>query len=127
MRFLFIHQNFPGQFLHMVRHLNRQGGHEIVFISEANEGALPGVRRVLHKVTRRPSDATHASLRELELGLGRAEAVARAAHTLRSLGYVPDIIIGHHGWGNCSISLTSTPTRRSLGISNSSTILTDTT
>ncbi|AOX20351.1 glycosyltransferase [Kozakia baliensis] len=99
MRYLFVHQNFPGQFLHLVRHLHEKGGHEVVFISEANSGALPGVRRVLYKVTRTPSDATHPALRELEMGLGRAEAVARAATTLKSLGYVPDIIIGHHGWG----------------------------
>ncbi|AQS87489.1 glycosyltransferase [Neoasaia chiangmaiensis NBRC 101099] len=100
MRYLFVHQNFPGQFLHILRYLHRQGGHEIVFISEANEGALPGVRRVIYKPTRQPGDTTHPSLRELELALGRAEAVARTANTLRNnLGYVPDVIIGHHGWG----------------------------
>ncbi|WP_336760783.1 glycosyltransferase [Asaia sp. VD9] len=99
MRFLFVHQNFPGQFLHLVRHLHEQGGHEIVFISEANEGHLPGVRRVLYRQDRQVSAHTHPSLRELELGLIRAEAVARAAATLKSLGYTPDIIIGHHGWG----------------------------
>jgi len=98
-RFLFVHQNFPGQFLHLVRHLHEQGGHEIVFISEANEGALPGVRRVLYRQDRAVSPQTHPSLRELETGLIRAEAVARAAQTLKGLGYVPDIIIGHHGWG----------------------------
>lgn len=94
-----MHQNFPGQFLHMVRHLHEQGDHEIVFISEANEGALPGVRRVLYRQERGVSSQTHPSLRELEMGLSRAEAVARAAQTLKGLGYTPDIIIGHHGWG----------------------------
>ncbi len=29
----------------------------------------------------------------------RAENVANAARSLRTLGYVPDIVIGHHGWG----------------------------
>ncbi|CDG40205.1 MULTISPECIES: glycosyltransferase [Asaia] len=99
MRFLFVHQNFPGQFLHLVRHLHERGGHEIVFISEANEGYLPGVRRVLYRQERVVSPHTHPSLRELEMGLSRAEAVARAAQTLKGLGYTPDIIIGHHGWG----------------------------
>ncbi|GBQ85642.1 glycosyltransferase family 4 protein [Asaia krungthepensis] len=99
MRFLFVHQNFPGQFLHLVRHLHEQGEHEIVFISEANEGHLPGVRRVLYRQERVVSPHTHPSLRELEMGLSRAEAVARAAQTLKGLGYTPDIIIGHHGWG----------------------------
>lgn len=99
MRYLFVHQNFPGQFLHFVRHLHEQGGHEIVFISEANAGEIPGVRRAIYRVPRLPSSSTHPHLREFEYGLLRAEAVATAAKTLKGLGYVPDIIIGHHGWG----------------------------
>lgn len=100
MRFLFIHQNFPGQFIHILKYLNDQGGHEIVFISEANEGHIPGVRRIVYKPSRRPAAQTHGNLRELESGILRAEAVARSARTLKNnLGYTPDIIIGHHGWG----------------------------
>lgn len=100
MRFLFVHQNFPGQFLHILRHLHAQGGHEIVFISEANNGALDGVRRAVYRPERRPSEETHPSLREFEGAILRAEAVARTAETLKNgLGYTPDIIIGHHGWG----------------------------
>lgn len=98
MRYLFVHQNFPGQFLHFVRHLLAQG-HEIVFISEANNNHIPGVRRAIYRVPRLPSMETHPSLREFEYGLLRAEAVATAARTLQGLGYEPDIIIGHHGWG----------------------------
>ncbi|WP_068168077.1 glycosyltransferase [Neokomagataea thailandica] len=99
MRYLFVHQNFPGQFLHFVRHLSAQGEHEIVFISEANQGDIPGVRRVIYRTEREPAEVTHPYLHEFERGLLRAEAVARSARTLKSLGYVPDIIIGHHGWG----------------------------
>ncbi|MBF0862065.1 glycosyltransferase family 4 protein [Gluconobacter kanchanaburiensis] len=98
MRYLFVHQNFPGQFLHFVRHLQARG-HEIVFISEANNGHIPGVRRAIYRVPRLPSMETHPHLREFEYGLLRAEAVATAARTLKGLGYEPDIIIGHHGWG----------------------------
>ncbi|MBS1063509.1 glycosyltransferase family 4 protein [Gluconobacter wancherniae] len=99
MRYLFVHQNFPGQFLHFVRYLHEQGGNEIVFISEANEGSIDGVRRAIYRVPRLPSSATHPHLREFEYALLRAEAVAKAAETLKGLGYKPDIIIGHHGWG----------------------------
>ncbi|MFT8719082.1 glycosyltransferase family 4 protein [Acetobacter sp.] len=99
MKFLFVHQNFPGQFLHIVRHLVRSGRHEIVFISENNDNVIPGVRRVLYRSPTPAPEGTHAGAREFALGLSRADAVAQAAMTLKNLGFVPDIIIGHHGWG----------------------------
>ncbi|NHN84448.1 glycosyltransferase [Acetobacter musti] len=99
MKFLFVHQNFPGQFLHIVRHLAKQGNHDVVFISEGNENAISGVRRVIYRMPGRQTDSVHPGAREFDLGLTRADAVAKAAMTLRSLGFVPDIIIGHHGWG----------------------------
>ncbi|MDG6094026.1 glycosyltransferase family 4 protein [Acetobacter sp. AN02] len=99
MKYLFVHQNFPGQFLHIVRHLVRSGQNQVVFISEGNENVIPGVRRVLYKMSRIPPQDGHPGVREFDIGLSRAEAVANAAKTLKGLGFVPDIIIGHHGWG----------------------------
>lgn len=98
-RFLFTHQNFPGQFPHIIRHLGRNPENEIVFISEVNESAIDNVRRVLYRIARAPEVRSMPGLHEYELGLLRAEAVARAARNLKALGFIPDVIIGHHGWG----------------------------
>ena len=99
MRYLFVHQNFPGQFLHLVRHLTRQNAHEVVFISEPNQNAMPGVRRVSYRMNRGANAETNPVAQEFELATLRAEQVAKAARTLRGLNFTPDIIIGHHGWG----------------------------
>ena len=48
----------------------------------------------------RPAAAeAHIAARELDGAVRRAEAVARTAANLKQLGFEPDIIIGHHGWG----------------------------
>ncbi len=99
MRFLFIHQNFPAQFLHLLRHLAAQNKHELLFITEAQRNQLAGVRKVIRALPRAVSAEWHPMARELELSLSRAEHVARSGEKLKALGFTPDIIIGHHGWG----------------------------
>ena len=42
---------------------------------------------------------THIAARELDAAVRRAEIVAHTAANLKQLGFQPDIIIGHHGWG----------------------------
>ena len=98
MRYLFVHQNFPGQYLHFIRHLLEDQANEIVFLSEPNTNALPGVRRVVYQKPPGASDA-HPNMRDIDAAVRRAEAVAGLARNLRGLGFTPDIIIGHHGWG----------------------------
>ena len=99
MRYLFVHQNFPGQFLHLVRHLLAQERHDVVFIGEPNANSIPGVRRISYPPPPRPSAPTHPDAQDFAHAMARAEAVARAAAELKRLGFTPDIIIGHHGWG----------------------------
>jgi glycosyltransferase involved in cell wall biosynthesis len=99
MRFLFVHQNFPGQFLHLVRHLAAMRRHEVVFLSEPNQNRIGGVRVVPYRRPPAPAAQIHAAARDLDAAARRAEAVAGTAATLKRLGFTPDLIIGHHGWG----------------------------
>ncbi len=99
MKFLFVHQNFPAQYQHLITHLVASGRHDVVFISEANQNVMPGVRRVLYQHPTFQLDNVHPAAQDLERGVRRAELVANAASNLKRLGFTPDIIIGHHGWG----------------------------
>ncbi|MGS0647057.1 glycosyltransferase family 4 protein [Komagataeibacter melomenusus] len=99
MKYLFVHQNFPAQFLHLLRNLRGQGGNEIIFISESGASHMAGVRRVSYRLPGALEPVPSGPVAELARAMQRAAAVAKAARALRDLGYVPDIIIGHHGWG----------------------------
>jgi glycosyltransferase involved in cell wall biosynthesis len=98
-RFLFVHQNFPGQYLHLLCHLMDDPANEAVFISEPNANAIERVRRVLYQPIKVDQAAVHPAARDFDLASRRAEAVAGLAANLKRLGFTPDIIIGHHGWG----------------------------
>ena len=99
MRYLFIHQNFPGQYLHFLRHLATDPAIEMVFISEPNVNAIESVRRVLYQAPKPDQEPVHQVARDFDLAARRAETVAGMAANLKRLGFVPDIVIGHHGWG----------------------------
>lgn len=98
MKFLFIHQNFPAQYQHIIMHLLARG-HEVVFISEANDNAIAGVRRVLYQPDPGKPEFVHPAIQELDRAMRRADRVAGMAQNLRNLGFTPDLVIGHHGWG----------------------------
>jgi glycosyltransferase involved in cell wall biosynthesis len=103
MRFLFIHQNFPGQFRHVAAALAARG-HEVVALG-VNEPAAPiaGVRHVLYRDGVRPAPrAGHplaGALAELAEKVARGEAAAQAMQALRNEGFTPDAVVAHPGWG----------------------------
>ena len=95
-----MHQNFPGQFLHLAPELQRRG-HECLALTDSENkrpSAVPVVRYRHEAVAIDPA-ATRLG-RNYTLMSDRGVTVARAACQLRdSKGYVPDVIIGHSGWG----------------------------
>ncbi len=97
--YLFVHQNFPGQYYHIIQHLLRDPGNHLVFVSEPNKNRIEGVRRVFYQAPKGEQDTTHPNARDWEGAARRAEMVAQTAGNLKRLGFVPDVIIGHHGWG----------------------------
>ncbi|WP_298222923.1 glycosyltransferase [Acidocella sp.] len=104
MNFLFVHQNFPGQYLHLLRSLlddnhDRPGTHEIVFMTEPNKNYMDGVRKVTYSRPPPPPKALAPAAWEFESAALRAQAGYKGAQQIKALGFKPDIIIGHHGWG----------------------------
>jgi glycosyltransferase involved in cell wall biosynthesis len=103
MRFLFIHQNFPGQFKHVAAALAARG-HEVVALG-VNQPAepLPGVRHVLYRCAPVGSiDSLHPlaeALDDWNAKVARGAAAARVMQRLRKDGFAPDLILAHPGWG----------------------------
>jgi glycosyltransferase involved in cell wall biosynthesis len=99
MRYLFIHQNFPAQYRHVVRYLADQPGNEVVFITQPNENVMPGVRKVTYpKDTRGPINC-HAYAADIDRAIHTGATVADVCRGLYSSGFRPDLIVGHSGWG----------------------------
>ena len=99
MRILFVHQNFPGQFPHLAWALSARG-HEVMALTAAGN-RRPSPVPVLHYNYQKPNFDRSIS-RHVGNFADRAErgaAVAAAAEKLRGKGYVPDLVIGHFGWG----------------------------
>ncbi|WP_411869951.1 glycosyltransferase family 4 protein [Vulcanococcus limneticus] len=101
MKILFIHQNFPGQYKHIVLALAAQGGHQLVALGiEPAWKALPkGVVYVQYPIERGTTPGIQPWVQDLETKAIRGEACAAAAHDLKVQGFEPDLICGHPGWG----------------------------
>jgi glycosyltransferase involved in cell wall biosynthesis len=99
MKILCVHQNFPGQYLHLARYLGSQPEHQVVFITQRQEGEIPGVRKITYKPRRTITPQVHHYLRDSEAAVLNAQEVARVALDLRKAGFIPDVMLGHNGWG----------------------------
>ena len=100
MKILFVHQNFPGQFLHLAPEMQRRGHECLALTDSAN--TRPSVIPVLKYRHNAPSvDAAACRLgRNYTQMSDRAVSVARACMQLRNeKGFMPDVIFGHSGWG----------------------------
>jgi glycosyltransferase involved in cell wall biosynthesis len=111
-KFLFIHQNFPGQFVHAAAELARLG-HEVVALGIQGR-AVPGVRLIRYapKALARPSELEAA--RDFETKILRGTACAQAMQSLKQNGFTPDTVIAHPGWGEALFCKDVWPSARLL-------------
>jgi glycosyl transferase family 4 len=82
MRVLFVHQNFPGQYLHLAPALAARGD-EVVALAIEAQPPPPGVRVVRYRPRRGSSADIHPWVADVETKVIRGEAAARAALELR--------------------------------------------
>ena len=99
MNVIFIHQNMPGQFRHLIARLITEGRHRIVCVSRRTDFAPPGIGRVTYTL---PESALHDPnlfLAPLDLAVRHGLQVVRACEALARNGFQPDLIVAHPGWG----------------------------
>lgn len=99
MRILFLHNAFPGQFGPMAMALAADPANQVVFATAQEEGALPGVRKLVYGGARPVTAAIHPYLRWMEGAVLTGQAVYRLCHRLKQEGFVPELVCAHSGWG----------------------------
>jgi glycosyltransferase involved in cell wall biosynthesis len=107
-RYLFVHQNFPGQFAHLAPAL-AQRGHEVVALglTPRNE-SWPGVTHLLYQreptLPSAPPDAHLLAqvMNEQNWKLLRGKAAADGMAALKQHGFSPDTVIAHPSWGEAA-------------------------
>ena len=100
MNILFIHQNFPGQFKFLAPALVKQG-HKVwgMTMQKTEAKDWQGVTLVPYTANRGTTANVHPWVSDFETKTIRGEACFKAALQLKANGFVPDVIIAHHGWG----------------------------
>ncbi|NDC09387.1 MAG: glycosyltransferase [Oxalobacteraceae bacterium] len=100
MNILFIHQNFPGQFKFLAPALV-QRGHRVVAMTmqKIDQREWQGVSLVPYSASRGSTPGVHPWVGDFETKTIRGEACFRAALALKTQGFMPDVIVAHHGWG----------------------------
>ncbi|GAB4464529.1 MAG: glycosyltransferase family 4 protein [Elainellaceae cyanobacterium] len=100
MRVLFLHNNFPAQYLHLSQLLAADPDNTVVFGTKHTENVqLAGVHKVNFAPSREPTPNIHHYVRNYESAVLHGQAVYRLAEQLKASGFVPDVVSAHSGWG----------------------------
>ena len=103
MKILFVHQNFPGQYRHVIRRLARYGQHQLLALGlnslDSGHRLPEKIKYFRYHLERGNTKEIHPFVMETETKIIRAEGCARAAEQLMKRGFIPDLICAHPGWG----------------------------
>jgi hypothetical protein len=114
MNILFVHNNFPAQYLHVVRALANDPKVQIVAVGSSSAQTMDGVKLIKYSMGKVDVSATHPFARRFDVECYRAEQVLYALSSLASSGFTPDVIMAHPGWGETLPLRTIFPNARFL-------------
>ena len=97
MQILFIHQSFPGQFVHLSAELAKRG-HEVRALAIDGQKVV-GVQLEKYAIEQVSTKGIHPLAAEFETKVIRAQACAKKMLELRDQGFNPALIVSHPGWG----------------------------
>ena len=106
-RVIFIHQNLPGQFRHLLTYCaGNSQQFEVVVVGERRRvlanfpRAKRGVTFHVYDVADIPREQVPMELWTTTNAMRRGRAVALCLQNIRDAGFRPDVIYGHPGWGD---------------------------
>jgi len=120
MQILFVHQNFPAQFMYLAPALLAMG-HELRAIrmagsdQEASVEQWEGISVHRYKPSQGSTPKIHPWVIDFETKIIRAQAAFKMALAMKESGFNPEVIIAHPGWGD-SLFLKEVWPKAKLGI-----------
>ncbi|POZ61970.1 glycosyl transferase family 1 [Chromobacterium alticapitis] len=105
MKLLFIHQNFPGQFSHLLPQVWKSHQVEAMGLGErrwvgAHLNRLPaGLPVLAYDMPEAPEAGMDPFLQTCAQAVARGKQVAVSLLRLRAEGFTPDVVYAHPGWG----------------------------
>ena len=105
MNFLFLHPNMPGQYKLLARFCVASGDNQVVFLTTPGRPDIPGVQKSEYSIPRKLPQQFVDRLSPLHLvkfsqNIVASQNARESCRKLKKKGFVPDIIIGHLGWGS---------------------------
>ena len=103
MNILFTHNNFPAQFRHLYKWLSANTDFNIKFLALAGEWNvdIEASNPVKFTISRdSKGKLCHPNLKRFEKAVLTGQGCLRTAMRLNEDGFVPDLIIGHSGFGS---------------------------
>lgn len=97
MKLLFVHQNFPAQFVHLATLLVRLG-HEVVALGVEGR-PVQGVKFFRYKPKLDSLRNAPTLVQEVAVKTARGLGVAAALKDILKTGFKPDLVVAHSGWG----------------------------
>jgi|GEM_PF-39910 len=102
MNILFIHPNYPAQFLHLAQYFANNGNHRVFFLTTNTSGnRIKNINIAIYKTGREGTKNIHPYVKPLEDAVLDGQAVARMLVALKNhANFTPDVIVAHTGWGS---------------------------
>ncbi len=98
-KILFVHQNFPGQYKHIVNALSIDNDKYDVHTLSIQKFEDKKTTNHHYNITSSNVMGVNQWAVEFETKMIRADACAKKSMQLKQNGFYPDLIIGHPGWG----------------------------
>jgi glycosyltransferase involved in cell wall biosynthesis len=96
---VFVHQNFPAQYAHIARRLAKRKDNRIYCISQTGHNDIPEVQQLVYDPNLPAVSTCHPFTLTFDAAVRTGVAVANVCRKLRDEGVIPDLVVGHCGWG----------------------------